>query len=343
MLVMTLESSCDETSAAVVRDGREVLSNVVASQVPVHRRYGGVVPEIASRNHIRDIQPVIDRALDEAGLKVDDIEGYGVTSGPGLIGSLLVGIETAKGMAYATNRPCVGLNHIEGHLTTVLLDLEGRERPEFPYIGLVVSGGHSDLYVVGGFGDYERLGGTRDDAAGEAFDKVAKMLGLPYPGGIEIDRLAADGDPEAIDFPRPMWTRKNFDFSFAGLKTAVYRHLDEEGMPSERELPDVCASFQQAVVDVLVMKTVEAADQRGIPRLVVSGGVAANSALRTEMEAAAQERGYDLFVAPTELCTDNAAMIGPIAEHYLAEAGDRDFQGHRIRARSNVQLGRSET
>jgi len=339
MLALTIESSCDETSAAVVRDGRRVLSNAIASQIPVHQRYGGVVPEIASRNHVRDIQPVIDRCLEEAGVELADIEGIGVTSGPGLIGSLLVGIETAKGLAFARDIPCVGLNHIEGHLTTVMLETEGAGTPEFPYVGLVVSGGHSDLYVVEGFGDYERLGGTRDDAAGEAFDKVAKMLGLPYPGGIEIDERATEGDAEAVEFPRPMWTRENFDFSFAGLKTAVYQHLDAHGMPADdQQMADLCASFQQAVVDVLVMKTMEAADRRAISRVVLSGGVAANSRLRADMKAAAEEREIELFVAPPELCTDNAAMLGPIAEHYLRTEAGEGFRGQRIRAESNVEL-----
>ncbi|MFB6351651.1 MAG: tRNA (adenosine(37)-N6)-threonylcarbamoyltransferase complex transferase subunit TsaD, partial [Bradymonadaceae bacterium] len=205
--------------------------------------------------------------------------------------------------------------------------------------GLVASGGHSDLYIVHEMGEYTRLGGTRDDAAGEAFDKVAKMLGLPYPGGIEIDERAAEGDPEAIEFPRPMWTRKNFDFSFAGLKTAVFQHLDEHGVPDDEQgMADLCASFQQAVVDVLVMKTMEAADRRAIPRVVLSGGVAANSRLRADMETAADERDVGLFVAPAELCTDNAAMLGPIAEHYLTTEVGAGFQGQRIRAESNVEL-----
>jgi len=337
MLTLTIESSCDESAAAVVRDGRSILSNAVASQIEIHREYGGVVPEIASRNHVRDIQPVVDRALEEAGVDLSEIDGFGVTSGPGLIGSLLVGIETAKGFAFALDRPCVGLHHIEGHLTTILLDGAG-ERPEFPYVGLVVSGGHSDLYVVERIGRYERLGGTRDDAAGEAFDKVGKMLGLPYPAGVEIDRIAEEGDPEAIEFPRPMWTRENFDFSFAGLKTAVYQYLEREGPPGEGELPDVCASFQEAVVDVLVMKTIEAAERRGIPRIVVSGGVAANSRLRDRMRREADFRGFEIFVAPPELCTDNAAMLGPIADHYLSEHEGGAFTGHRIRAESNVEL-----
>lgn len=338
MLALTVESSCDETSVAVVRDGREILSNAIASQIPVHRRYGGVVPEIASRNHVRDIHPVLEEALDEAGVGLGDIEGYGVTAGPGLIGSLLVGIETAKGLAFANDVPCVGLNHLEGHLTTVRLELESTGRPAFPYVGLVASGGHSDLYVVDGYGEYRRLGGTRDDAAGEAFDKVAKMLGFPYPGGVEIDRRAGDGDPEAIDFPRPMWTRENFDFSFAGLKTAVYQHLEEHGVPEGDALDDLCASFQQAVVDVLVMKTIEAARRHGLSRVVVSGGVAANSKLREEMREAAEDAGVELFIAPAELCTDNAAMFGPAANHYL-EAGGPTVSTRRIAARAQATLG----
>jgi N6-L-threonylcarbamoyladenine synthase len=340
MLTLTIESSCDETSVAVVRDGRDLLSNAIASQIPVHRRYGGVVPEIASRNHVRDMYPVVEEALDDADVSLNDIEAFGVTSGPGLIGSLLVGVETAKGLAYALDRPCVGLNHLEGHLTTVRLDLESIGRPDFPYIGLVASGGHSDLYVVHEMGDYTKLGSTRDDAAGEAFDKVAKMLGLPYPGGVEIDRLAREGDPEAIDFPRPMWTRENFDFSFAGLKTAVYEHLQAEGVPEEDEaLADLCASFQQAVVDVLVMKTTEAASRRAIPRIVVSGGVAANSQLRDEMERTAEQRDLELFVAPPELCTDNAGMLGPIAEYYLQQLETTTFQNPRLRATDQTPLG----
>ncbi|MFB6262319.1 MAG: tRNA (adenosine(37)-N6)-threonylcarbamoyltransferase complex transferase subunit TsaD [Bradymonadaceae bacterium] len=339
MLTLTVESSCDETAAAVVEDGRRIRANAVASQIPVHRRYGGVVPELASRNHVCDIHPVVSEALEEAGLELSAIDGVGVTAGPGLIGSLLVGIETAKGLAFSLDVPCVGLDHIEGHLTTPLLDLDGCDRPDFPYVGLVVSGGHSHLYLARELGDYELLGKTRDDAAGEAFDKVAKMLGLPYPGGVEIDRLASEGDPQAVEFPRPMWTRSNLDFSFAGLKTAVYQHLQEHGVPEGEALSDLCASFQQAVVDVLVMKTAEAADRRGVARVVLSGGVAANSTLRREMRAAAAERGFELSVTPTELCTDNAAMLGPIAEHYLERADEGEARAPRIEAKSNAVIG----
>lgn len=354
MLVLTIESSCDETSAAVVVDGRKVLSNAVASQIPVHRRYGGVVPELASRNHIRDIQTVIDEALQDAGVTLEEIDGIGVTSGPGLVGSLLVGIETAKALAWALDKPCVGLNHLEGHLTAVLLELDAAGSSsgmggvaEFPYLGLIVSGGHTDLYVVRGFGDYELLGRTRDDAAGEAFDKVGKMLGLPYPAGVEIDRLAAGGDPEAIQFPRPMWTRKHFDFSFSGLKTAVATHVEAHGILEGQALRDLCASFQQAVVDVLVMKAVEAARRYDLDRLVLSGGVACNSQLRLAAQAACERHKLKLHVAPPSLCTDNAAMLGPIAEFYLSEmmedAGDVavGFTSFSLNATANMALGKS--
>jgi N6-L-threonylcarbamoyladenine synthase len=342
MLVLTLESSCDETSAAVVQDGKTILSNAVASQIPVHARYGGVVPELASRNHIRDVHPVIDQALADAGITLDDIEGFAVTAGPGLVGSLLVGVETAKGLAFAKDRPCVGLNHLEGHLTTVLLDLDEADTPEFPYVGLIASGGHSDIYIVHGLGEYTLLGRTRDDAAGEAFDKVAKMLGLPYPGGIEIDRLADSGDPSAIDFPRPMWTRKNLDLSFSGLKTAVLQHLEEHGIPEGQGLNDLCASFQQAVVDVLVMKVMAAANQNDIPRVVLSGGVACNSRLRQAMRDAGVDNDVAVFIAPASLCTDNAAMLGVVAEHYLREADSSGFRAHKLKAQGSMPLGESK-
>ncbi|MEM1348272.1 MAG: tRNA (adenosine(37)-N6)-threonylcarbamoyltransferase complex transferase subunit TsaD [Myxococcota bacterium] len=339
MLVCTIESSCDETSAAIIEDGRRILSNAVASQIPVHRRYGGVVPELASRNHVRDIHTVLDEALDVAGVGLEDIEGFGVTSHPGLVGSLLVGIETAKALAYVHDRPCIGLNHLEGHLTAALLEAQGHTPPVFPYLGLVASGGHTDLYVVRGFADYLSLGRTRDDAAGEAFDKVAKMLGLPYPGGVEIDRRASRGDPEAIHFPRPMWTRKNLDFSFAGLKTAVGEHIRAHGVPEGQALHDLCASFQQAVVDVLVMKTFAAAGQQRLNRVVLSGGVACNSQLRQAARAEGERRGVKVHIAPPALCTDNAAMLGPIAQHYVSALAGSGFEGFDIRAHANARLG----
>lgn len=346
MLVMTIESSCDETSAALIKDGKIILSNAVASQIPVHRLYGGVVPELASRNHIRDIHAVIDEALEEANHTLADLDGFGVTAGPGLVGSLLVGIETARGLAYALQKPCVGLNHLEGHLTAILLDCDEKAPPEFPYLGLIVSGGHTDLYIVHELGDYQVLGRTRDDAAGEAFDKVAKMLGLPYPGGIAIDTLAREGNPDAIDFPRPMWTRSNLDFSFSGLKTAVSNYLDENPSPSGQALFDLCASFQEAIVDVLVMKTLAACSQQNLKRAVLSGGVACNSRLRQKARQAFEEAGVELFIAPPSLCTDNAAMLGPIAEFYLQEALSEDhprepYRLPLIHAKASKKLGRS--
>lgn len=339
MLILTIESSCDETSAAVIRDGRVMLSNSIASQIPVHRRFGGVVPELASRNHVLAVHGVLDEALEQAGVSLDDIDGIGVTSGPGLVGSLLVGIETAKSLAYVHNIPCVGLNHLEGHLTAVLLELDDVDSPEFPYIGLVASGGHSDLYLVEGMGQYTSLGRTRDDAAGEAFDKVAKMLGLPYPGGVEIDRLAETGDGEAIDFPRPMWTRKNLDFSFAGLKTAVLNHIKEHGRPEGQALNDLCASFQAAVVDVLVMKTFAAAMQNKVKRVVLSGGVACNSELRARARQAGKKHGIKVHIAPAKLCTDNAAMLGPAAHHHLSAVEGEGFTGFALRATASMPLG----
>ena len=340
MLTLTIESSCDETSAAVIEDGRRILANSVASQIPIHRRYGGVVPELASRNHIRDVHTVIDEALSEAGVELADIEGYAVTAGPGLVGALLVGIETAKGLAWASGKPCVGLNHLEGHLTAVLLDVEGIPAIAFPYLGMIVSGGHTDVYVVHDIGEYTLLGRTRDDASGEAFDKVAKMLGLPYPGGVEIDRLAATGDPAAFDFPRPMWTRKHFDFSFSGLKTAVLYEVERHGIPQGQALSDLCASFQAAVVDVLVMKAFAAAEKAGANQVVFSGGVACNSGLRKAARAAAEESGREAVFAPPHLCTDNAAMLGPIADFYLRDK--TGFDAYELGANANLRFGRNE-
>ncbi|QED28284.1 tRNA (adenosine(37)-N6)-threonylcarbamoyltransferase complex transferase subunit TsaD [Microvenator marinus] len=339
MLVLTIESSCDETSAAVIRDGRAILSNIIASQIPVHQRYGGVVPELASRSHVVDITGVIEEALGTAGVELKDIDGFAVTSGPGLVGSLLVGIETAKALGFAHDKPCIGVNHLEGHLTAVLLDLPELERPAFPYIGVIVSGGHTDVYVVRGLGEYELLGRTRDDAAGEAFDKVAKLLGLPYPGGVVIDQLASTGNPEAIEFPRPMWTRKHFDFSFSGLKTAVLQHVEANGIPEGQALSDLAASFQAAVVDVLVMKALEACKKHKVPRLVFSGGVACNSALRRVSVEEATKKGVSVYFAPPRLCTDNAAMLGPIAEHYLQD--ETGFDAWDLEADANMPLGKS--
>lgn len=341
MLILTIESSCDETSAAVVRDGRVVLSNAVASQIPVHRRYGGVVPELASRNHIRDIHTVIDEALETAGVALSEIDGFGVTAGPGLVGSLLVGVETAKSLAWAHDRPCVGLNHLEGHLTAVLLELPEVPAIEFPYLGVIVSGGHTDLYVVEAPGVYVLLGRTRDDAAGEAFDKVGKMLGLHYPAGAEIDRLARDGDPKRFKFPRPMWTKKHFDFSFSGLKTAVLYAMEELGTLQPQDRADICASFQAAATEVIVYKAMAAAAKYGTRQIVYSGGVACNSGLRAHARERADAKGREAVFAPPNLCTDNAAMLGPIGHLYLSEMPPR-FDAFTLRATSNLPFGRDE-
>lgn len=299
----------------MVRDGRTVLSNVVASQVKDHAVYGGVVPEIASRKHLEAIPLVIGEALRDAAVSMDAIEGVVVTQGPGLAGALLVGISVAKAVAYARRLPIVGVNHIEGHICAIFL-----ERPvEFPFVALAVSGGHTHLYRVDGIGRYAILGQTLDDAAGEAFDKVAKLLGLSYPGGVEIDRLAAAGDPERIAFPRPLLHDGSFNFSFSGLKTAVLTHLRKHPLPAGDEaLQDLCASFQRAVCDVLVAKTFQAAEAAGVERVVVAGGVACNSALRREMAAAAARRGMELAIPSPVLCSDNAAMLAVAGDFYLS-------------------------
>ena len=314
MLILAIESSCDETAAAVVRDGRYVLSNVISSQVSVHAPFGGVVPEIASRRHLEAMVPVVEQALGEAGVSLSDIGGIAVTQGPGLAGALLVGIAAAKALAYVRNLPIVGVNHIEGHLFAPFL-----EHPvEFPFIALVVSGGHTHLYRVEGVGRYTTLGQTLDDAAGEAFDKVAKLLGLSYPGGAVIDRLAAEGDPKRLHFPRPLIHDGTCNFSFSGLKTAVLTHLRKHPEAGcGEELKHLCASFQEAVCDVLVQKTAAAVAATGISRMVVAGGVACNSGLRGEMERLALERGLSLSIPPPLLCSDNAAMNAVPGDFYL--------------------------
>ncbi len=314
MLLLSIESSCDETAAAVVRDGREVLSNIIASQVGVHAEYGGVVPEIASRKHLEAISFIIGEALEKASVTIADIRGIAVTRGPGLAGALLVGISTAKAIAFARNLPIIGIHHIEGHLFAVFL-----ERPvDFPFIALVVSGGHTHLYRVDGFGRYRLLGQTLDDAAGEAFDKVAKIIGLPYPGGAVIDRLASLGDAKSVRLPRPLLRDGSFNFSFSGLKTAVLTHLRKNPVSGdERMLQDLCASFQNAVCDVLVAKTAAAVEESGIGRLVVAGGVACNSGLRNGMRELAAARGIELHIPSPLLCTDNAAMMAVPGDYYL--------------------------
>jgi len=314
MLLLTIETSCDETAAAVVRDGRTVLSSIVASQVKDHAVYGGVVPEIASRKHLETIPVVIGEALRKASVSLDAIEGIAVTQGPGLAGALLVGTAVAKAIAFARRLPIVGVNHIEGHLLAIFLERE----VSFPFVALAVSGGHTHLYRVDGIGRYATLGQTRDDAAGEAFDKVAKLLGLPYPGGVEIDRLAAEGDPTSIPFPRPLLHDGGFNFSFSGLKTAVLNYVRKHPVQDGQELRDLCASFQRAACDVLVAKTLLAAEAEGIGRVVVAGGVACNSALRRDMAREAAGRGIELAIPSPPLCSDNAAMLAVPGDFYLS-------------------------
>uniref|UniRef100_A0A831UHW8 tRNA N6-adenosine threonylcarbamoyltransferase n=1 Tax=Geobacter metallireducens TaxID=28232 RepID=A0A831UHW8_GEOME len=314
MLLLTIETSCDETAAAVVRGGRTALSSIVATQVKDHAVYGGVVPEIASRKHLESIPVVIDEALRKASVSLDDIEGIAVTQGPGLAGALLVGTAVAKAIAFARRLPIVGVNHIEGHLLAIFLERE----VAFPFVALAVSGGHTHLYRVDGIGRYATLGQTRDDAAGEAFDKVAKLLGLPYPGGVEIDRLAAEGDPNRIPFPRPLLHDGSFNFSFSGLKTAVLNHVRKNPVQDGQQLRDLCASFQRAACDVLVAKTMLAAETEGIGRVVVAGGVACNSALRREMAREAAARGIELAIPSPALCSDNAAMLAVPGDFYLS-------------------------
>ncbi|TYO99630.1 O-sialoglycoprotein endopeptidase [Geothermobacter ehrlichii] len=313
MLLLCVESSCDETAAAVVRDGRQILSSVVASQVDVHALYGGVVPELASRHHLEAITPVIEQALDEAGVGIADVEGVAVTRGPGLVGALLVGLCAGKALAWARGIPVVGVHHIEGHILAHLLETE----LAFPFVALAVSGGHTHLYRVDGIGRYRLLGQTLDDAAGEAFDKVAKLLGLGYPGGAVIDRLAAEGNPDAIDFPRPMLKRKNLQFSFSGIKTAVMNHVRGRDELDQKAVRDIAASFQAAVVEVLVRKTLLAAEQEGIDRIVVAGGVACNSGLRRRFADLAGERELQVVFPSPRLCGDNAAMLGVAGDYYL--------------------------
>jgi N6-L-threonylcarbamoyladenine synthase len=306
LLVLGLETSCDETAAALVEDGRRVLSDVVSTQVDIHRRWGGVVPELASRNHIVQVMPVLHEALARAGKTLADVDLIAVTSGPGLIGALLVGVQVAKTLSLALGKPFVGANHLEGHLLAARL-LE--DAPEPPFLGLIVSGGHTSFYEVQDYGRYRLVGSTRDDAAGEAYDKTARILGLPYPGGLPIDQLAQKGNPEAIRFPRALPQHDSFDVSFSGLKTSVLNHVRKHGVPEGQALADLCASFQEAVADVLSKKFVAAARQLGLERMVLSGGVAANSRLRALCLERAQERGLKLYLPPVRLCTDNGAMV----------------------------------
>ena len=332
--VLAIESSCDETAAAVVVNGREVLSNVISSQIDIHKLYGGVVPEIASRKHIEKINQVIQEALEESDKTMEDIDAVCVTYGPGLVGALLVGVGAAKALAYATHKPLVGVHHIEGHISANFIENKDLEPP---FLCLVASGGHSHLVIVKEYGEYEILGRTRDDAAGEAFDKVARAIGLGYPGGPKIDKLAQEGDPDAIEFPKASIDGAPYDFSFSGVKSAVLNYINGCKM---KQVPyneaDIAASFQKAVVGVLVDHTMKAAKDYGIKKVAIAGGVACNSALRQAMEDACQKRGYKFYRPSPILCTDNAAMIGA-AGYYEYKKGVR--HGWDLNAVPGLKLG----
>lgn len=333
MVCLGIETSCDETAAAVVEDGRRILSNIIASQVDLHSRWGGVVPEVASRRHVETILPVISSALEEAGASPEDIDVIAVTYGPGLAGALLVGLSAAKGLALGWGKPIIGINHLEGHVYANFLD--GTE-PEWPLICLIASGGHTDLVLMNGHNDLKVLGRTRDDAAGEAFDKAARTMGLGYPGGPQIAALAGEGDPEAVDLPRAYLEEGSFDFSFSGLKTAVIYYLETEKRAGRQvNQADLAASFQQAVVDVLVDKTFAAAALHPVRQVLLAGGVAANRALREAFLARGRETGTKVSFPPPILCTDNAAMIAA-AGCYAFRAGRRS--GLDLDARAGLIL-----
>lgn len=333
-LILAIESSCDETAAAVVKNGREILSNVISSQIDLHTLYGGVVPEIASRKHIEKINQVIEEALSEAQVTLEDITAIGVTYGPGLVGALLVGGAEAKAIAYAAKKPLVGVHHIEGHVSANFI-----EHPDLepPFICLIVSGGHTHLVVVKDYGEFEIIGRTRDDAAGEAFDKVARAVGLGYPGGPKVDKTAKEGNKHAVEFPRAKVEGAPYDFSFSGLKSAVLNYINHAKMTGQEIcVPDLVASFQNAVVESLVSRTVAAAKEYGYDKVAIAGGVASNSALRAEMKKACRKAHLSFYHPSPIYCTDNAAMIG-VAAYYEYQKGAR--AGWDLNAVPNLKLG----
>ena len=324
MIILGIDTSCDDTCTALVEDGNKLLSNVVHSQVIVHHRYGGVVPELASREHVRNIVPVMRESLRRAGLTHGDIDAVAVTAGPGLVGALLIGIYFAKAFSYAHNIPLIGINHLEGHILSVFLE---ERSPSFPFVALTVSGGHTNIYHVRDFGDYTVLGQTMDDAAGEAFDKIAKLLDLGYPGGPAIEKLAARGRPEAIDFPRAYLSKDSLDFSFSGLKTAVALYFrkwrSQQAGGATIDIADIAACFQAAVVDILIDKLIAATHRVGVKSVVLAGGVARNNYLRAQLQKVVSEDGIDLYTPSPELCTDNGAMIAVAGYHRFIK-GERD-------------------
>lgn len=334
VLVLAIESSCDETAAAVVKNGREVLSNIISSQIDLHTIYGGVVPEIASRKHIEKINQVIEEALKNANVELEEVHAIGVTYGPGLVGALLVGVAEAKAIAFAANKPLVGVHHIEGHISANYIE---NKELEPPYICLVVSGGHTHLVVVNQYGDYEVIGRTRDDAAGEAFDKVARAIGLGYPGGPKIDKLAKEGNSDAIKFPRAHVDGAPFDFSFSGLKSAVLNHINMCNMKGEEiNCADIAASFQKSVVDALLERALLACKEYKMNKLAIAGGVASNSAIRSAFKQACEKEGIEFYHPSPIFCTDNAAMIG-VAAYYEYMKGVR--HGWDLNAVPNLKLG----
>jgi tRNA N6-adenosine threonylcarbamoyltransferase len=319
MYILGIETSCDETAAAVVQNGTKILSSRVSSQVEVHQRYGGVVPELASRKHLEAIVPVVTESVSASGLEINQIDAMAVTRGPGLVGALLVGFSFAKAYAYALGIPLVGVNHLEGHINSVFLEPEA---PPFPFVALLASGGHTAVYYVRSHTAIELMGQTRDDAAGEAFDKVAKLLGLGYPGGNVIDQLAKEGNPEKIEFVRPYLNKSDFDFSFSGIKTAVNLYVGKHQADYKTQKADIAAGFQEAVVEVLAYKIINAALKKRCKHIAVVGGVAANSALRHKVRFEAQSKGLKVHIPSIHLCGDNAAMIAAAGYHYLKSGMD---------------------
>lgn len=334
VLILAIESSCDETAASVVKNGRTVLSNVISSQIELHKLYGGVVPEIASRKHIEKINQVIEQALDDASVTLDDLDAIGVTYGPGLVGALLVGVAEAKAIAYAKRLPLIGVHHIEGHVSANYIE---HAELEPPFLCAIVSGGHTHLVIVKNYGEFEILGKTRDDAAGEAFDKVARAIGLGYPGGPKIDKLSKEGNPRAISFPRARIEGAPYDFSFSGLKSAVLNYLNQNKMQGKTiNEADIAASFQDAVVDVLVDHTIQAAKDYHMDKVAIAGGVASNGTLRKAMQEACDKNKLKFYHPSPIFCTDNAAMIG-VAAYYEYIKGTR--HGWDLNAVPNLKLG----